>query len=143
MTTSIETPTEAELKSVLGSAFKTWTEILGRAGAACSPIATTWKPSKSPFGRMCLLQHKKRTLLYLTPDKSQIWVAIVLGERALQLAMAAGLPDSIKRLFEEAKPYAEGRGIRFSVDGLEEIPIVVKLLEAKTANPSKPPAIRT
>jgi hypothetical protein len=140
MTTSIELPTEAELRSVLGSAFKTWTEILSRAEATCSPIAMTWKPSKSSFGRMCLLQHKKRTLLYLTPDKHQVWVAIVLGERALQLAMAGGLPDSIKQFFHEAKSYAEGRGIRFTVSALDDIPTVVRLLEAKAASPSKPPA---
>ncbi len=81
---------------------------------------------------MCMLQHKKRTLLYLTPDKDRIWVAIVLGERAFQLALASSLPEVIKNLFLEARPYAEGRGIRFPIHSPEDLPAVAELLEIKT-----------
>jgi hypothetical protein len=82
---------------------------------------------------MCLLRHKKRTLLYLTPDKGQVLVAVVLGERAFELAMSASLPAAIKKMLAEAKPYAEGRGIRFPVDSVRGVPVVAKLVEIKTA----------
>ena len=81
---------------------------------------------------MCLLQHKKRTLLYLTPEKEKVRVAIILGERAYELAMASSLPAKIKKMFSEARPYAEGRGIRFSINSLRDISTIETLVELKT-----------
>ena len=114
MTVNIQPPSSARLESVLGSALSIWNGVISHAEGTYAPLTKIWKPSKTGFGQMCLLQHKKRTLLYLTPDKGMVWVAIILGERAFQLAMASSLPDGIKKLFLEAKPYAEGRGVRFN-----------------------------
>jgi hypothetical protein len=71
-------------------------------------------------------------LLYLTPEKENVRVAIVLGERAYDLAMASTLPAAIKKMFSEARPYAEGRGIRFSVSAPSDISTVQMLVEIKT-----------
>lgn len=133
MTSNVEPPGKAELESVLGSALPLWFAIIHMAEATCAPLSKVWKPSKSEFGRICLLQSKKRTLLYLTPDVDRVWIAIILGERAYQLAMASALPDAVKKLCLDAKPYAEGRGIRFPIGSLTEISTVAKLLEIKTA----------
>ncbi len=84
---------------------------------------------------MCLLQHKQRTLLYLTPGTEMFWVAIILGERAFQLAMSSPLPDSIKKLFVDAKPYAEGRGIRIPISSHRDIHAVADLVKIKTTPP--------
>ena len=128
----VKPPTDSELKAVLGSAGVLWSDILQAVEDAISPLDMEWKPSKTEFGRMCLLQHKKRTLLYLTPEKEKVRIAIVLGERAYGLAMASSLPAAIKKMFSEAKPYAEGRGIRFSVSSLSDISTIKKLVEIKT-----------
>jgi len=125
------------LKAVLGSAGVVWSGIVHAVEDIISPLDTQWKPSKTEFGRICLLQHKKRTLLYLTPEKEKVRVAIVLGERAFGLAMAGSLPAAIKKMLSEAKPYAEGRGIRFSVNSLSDIATVKKLVEIKTTPKSK------
>lgn len=125
-------PSGAELEGLMGPASSVWSGIMSHAETIYAPLSVIWKPSKTEFGRMCLLQHKKRTLLYLTPAKELVWVAIILGERAFQLAMASSLPEGIKRLLLEAKPYAEGRGIRFSIRSMNELAPIVKLLEIKT-----------
>ena len=132
MSTKAKSPTDAELKAALGSADVLWSGIVQAVEDAVSPLDTEWKPSKAEFGRICLLQHKKRTLLYLTPDKEKITVAIVLGERAYSLAMASSLPAAIKKMFSEARPYAEGRGIRFSVSSPSDLSTIKKLVEIKT-----------
>ena len=132
MPAKVKPPSEAELKTVLGSAIALWSGIVGVVEKACAPLDRLWKPSKAEFGRICLLQHKKRTLLYITPDKERVWVAIVLGDRAYDLAMASSLPAAIKKMFTEARPYAEGRGIRFPVSSLSDIPVIAKLVEIKT-----------
>lgn len=131
MSTKVKPPTEAELKAVLGSAGALWSGIVHAIEEMFAPLDREWKPSKAEFGRICLFQHKNRTLLYLTPDKERVWVAIVLGERACGLAMASALPVAIKKMFSEARPYAEGRGIRFPVSSLSDIPMITKLVEIK------------
>lgn len=125
-------PSDAELKAVLGKAGAVWSGIVRTVEEKFVPLDKEWKPSKSAFGRLCLLRHKKRTLLYLIPDKGQVVVAVVLGERAFELAMAASLPAAIKKMLSEARPYAEGRGIRFPVNSLGDIPVIAKLVEIKT-----------
>jgi hypothetical protein len=127
-----QSPTEAELKAGLGSAWVLWSDIVRAIEETFGPLERQWKPSKTGFGRMCLLQHGKRTLLYLTPDTGKIWIAIVLGERACGLAMASPLPGAIKKLLSEARPYAEGRGIRFSVASSSDIPTILQLVTTKT-----------
>jgi hypothetical protein len=133
MSTKVNSPTIAELPATLGHADALWSDIAQVVQAVVSPLDTEWKPSKTGFGRLCLLQHQGRTLLYLTPEKGQIRVAIVLGERACALAMASSLPPAIKQMFSEARPYAEGRGIRFSVSSPDDLTTINKLAEIKTA----------
>ena len=132
MSTKVKSPTSAELKAVLGSADVVWSDIFRVVEDMIAPLNTEWKPSKTEFGRICLLQHKKRTLLYLTPEKEKVRVAIILGERAYGLAMKSSLPAAIKKMFSEARPYAEGRGIRFSVSSASDISTIKKLVELKT-----------
>ncbi len=123
---------EAELKAFLGPAFALWSGIIKAVEGNFSPLTHEWRPSKAEFGRTCLLQHKKRTLLYITPDKGRVWVAIVLGERAYGIVMNSSLPTAIKTMFSQAKPYAEGRGIRFPVSSTSDISVITKLVEIKT-----------
>jgi hypothetical protein len=137
MPPKVKPPTPSELKAALGSASALWTDIVQIATTVAVPLTTEWKPSKTAFGRICLLQHNKRTLLYLTPGNETVTVAIVLGERAYRLAMASSLPAAIKKLFAEARPYAEGRGIRFSVTSPRDVATIKTLLAIKTAPKEK------
>ena len=132
MSAKVKPPTDAELSAALGSADVLWSSIMRIVEGVASSLDTEWKPSKTEFGRMCLLQHRKRTLLYLTPEKEKVRVAIVLGERAYGLAMASSLPAAIKKMFSEVRPYAEGRGIRFLVNSPSDLSTVKKLVQIKT-----------
>jgi hypothetical protein len=80
---------------------------------------------------MCLLKQKKRTLLYMTPDKGKVVIAVVLGERAVAIALASKLPPRIKKLITEARPYVEGRGIKFEVSSVKEVLMVTELVDIK------------
>ena len=126
-------PGADELSATLGAAEAIWNSIIQAAAAAHPSLETEWRPSKSEFGLMCLLRQKKRTLLYMTPEPKRILIGIVLGERAVEAALASALPDDLKTLFREARPYAEGRGIRFPVTKKREIETVMELLRMKTS----------
>ena len=132
MPASAKPPSEAKLNSKLGSACAIWTEILRAVRDVSGPVELQWTPSKAAFGLACLVQSGKRTLLYLTPDQDKVWVAVILGERAYRIAMSSTLPAPIKRMFAEARPYAEGRGIRYPVESLRGVPAVAKLVAIKT-----------
>jgi hypothetical protein len=124
-------PSERALAAELGAAQSRWNAIIAALTETYGPIDLEWKPSKSDFGSMCLLKQKKRTLLYLTPEKNSIRVAIVLGERAVAVALESRLPNAIKTMLQEAKPYAEGRGIRFSVSRAADLEVVENLVTIK------------
>jgi hypothetical protein len=130
---NVKPPSQPELGAVLGPAYPLWIGIIRVVEESGAPLDCVWKPSKLGFGRMCLLQHKKRTLLYLIPEKEKIQIAIIFGERAYRLASTSTLPATIKKMFREAKPYAEGRGIRFAVSSSDDFPTIAKLIEIKTA----------
>jgi hypothetical protein len=128
-----DAPSADALASGLGAARDVWEAIIASLAERFPPLVQSWKPSKSDFGRMCLLTHKKRTLLYLTPENGTVVVALVLGERAAALALESDLPDGIKALIREARPYAEGRGIRFPVSSADGVPAVAQLVALKAA----------
>ncbi|MDP1891466.1 MAG: DUF3788 family protein [Gemmatimonadaceae bacterium] len=118
-------------KTALGAADAMFTGIVRVVEELASPLDIEWKSSKIAFGHVCLLRHKKRTLLYLLPEKSSITVAIVLGERAYGLAMASTLSTAIKTSLSEARPYAEGRGIRVPVRTSRDFATIRKLVAIK------------
>lgn len=124
-------PTDRELASQLGDAKAVWDSIDKTIAESHGPVERVWKPSKLSFGRMCLLKQKKRTLLYMTPEKGEAQVAVVLGERAVALALESKLPERIKTLLKDAKPYVEGRGIRFAVKTPKDVDVVNELVKLK------------
>lgn len=124
-------PSASQIASELGTALDLWHKVIELVSESVGTIEQEWKASKSDFGHMCLLRHKKRTLLYMTPEKNQIRVAIVLGERAVGIALASALPECIKALIRDARPFVEGRGIRFAISSLSELSIVIDLIAIK------------
>ncbi|HUO98781.1 MAG TPA: DUF3788 family protein [Rhizomicrobium sp.] len=125
-------PSAAELRAALGESSGIWTAIVEAVAKGFSPLDQEWRPSKLEFGRMCLLRHKERTLLYLIPMAGQMLAGVVLGQRAYDLAMESDLPAAIKKMLSDAKPYAEGRGIRFTVKSAKDVANVVLLVKLKT-----------
>jgi hypothetical protein len=126
-------PSDAELKKALGKAAGHWQAIVAALGKDFSPLELEWRPSKLEFGRMCLVRHKERTLVYLIPMAGQLLIGVVLGQRAYELAMASALPLAIKKMLSDARPYAEGRGIRFTVKSAKDVANVALLVKLKTA----------
>ena len=123
---------ESRLKATLGSSYSTWRELIAALAAEFSPLDSEWKPSKLEFGSVLLLKWKKRTLLYVIPGQSQFEVSVVLGERAVGIALKSDLPNRTKKLISEARAYVEGRGVRFPVRSPDQIGVVVQLVRIKT-----------
>ena len=130
----VKAATPAELEAVLGKALVArWVSLLAALEDRYPELAQTWKPAKTGAGgRMCLLQHCERTLVYLIPREGELCASLVVGERAVALAMKAPLPEAIKTMVAEAKPYAEGRGLRLDVRTEKDVATVAALVALKT-----------
>ncbi len=124
-------PTRTSVVRRLGSARDAWDAIVAAVEEAHGPLASMWKPSKAGFGWWCALKKGKRTVVYLTPEDGAVRVAVVLGERAVARALDSALPEAIKTLIREARPYVEGRGIRFEVRTPAEVGVVTELVAIK------------
>jgi hypothetical protein len=125
-------PSTAELETALGKTYAVWQKLIADLAQDFGGLREEWKPSKLPFGQCCLLKQKDRTLLYLLPGASAFEISIVLGERAVAIALASDLSAGTKKMIAEARRYAEGRGIRFAVKSKAQIAEIRKLVVIKT-----------
>ena len=129
----MQSPSEESISAELGAARALWDQVISLVAGRFGPVEQEWKPSKTNFGSMCLIKVKKRTLIYLTPDTQAVSIGIVLGERAVQLALASKVPEVIKDLIRDARPYAEGRGIRFVLTADIDANVICDLIAIKLA----------
>lgn len=125
-------PALSELNTALGASAPVWQQLCTTLAQDFPDLRQEWKPTKLEFGRVCLLKQKDRTLIYLIPRRGDFEASIVLGERAVGLALADDLPEAIRRLIAEARPYAEGRGIRFPVTDHAQIGVIRRLVACKS-----------
>ena len=86
------------------------------------------------YGWSVQLQHKKRTVVYIIPNKGQRTGAFAFGEKAVAAAHAGDLPATILDLIDNAKKYPEGRAVRLDVKTKPDVEIVEKLAAIKLAN---------
>lgn len=126
-------PAPAALAAALGDAGPAWHGLVAALAADFPGLKAEWKPTKLEFGKVCLLRQKDRTLLYLIPRRGDFEVSVVIGERAVALALAGDLPAAIKQLITGARRYAEGRGIRFPVTNPGQTAAIRQLVACKTA----------
>jgi hypothetical protein len=126
-TAEVGPPSAAELHAALGKSTSAWPQIMSGLEEQFGPVALEWRPSDLAFGRLCLVRCDGQTLLYLIPMAGQLLVGVVLGEGAYRRAVASELRQGIKQMLAEAKPTAEGRGIRFTVKTEADIAEVVTL----------------
>ena len=126
-------PQAADLQSMLGRSSALWDRLVADMDVEYSPVEKTWNHSGAKWGWSLRLKQKKRTVLYMTPCKGHFLVGFVLGEKAVKAAHDGGLPDSVLTVIDEAKKYAEGRGVRIEVRNKKDLAITTKLAAIKMA----------
>lgn len=126
-------PQDADLKTMLGSAYPHWNELKTRISSqyAASP---EWGFSSPSTGWGLRLKAEKRTVLHMTPCKGYFLASFALGEKAVKAAHRSDLPASVMAVIDGAKKYAEGRGVRLEVRAAEDVHNIEKLAVIKMAN---------
>lgn len=127
-------PDPALLDSALGKAAVLWHAIHDYLVEACGGITDEWAFSGAKYGWSLRLVHKKRRIIYLTPQQGGFLAGIVLGDKALAAAQAAGLPEDVLAVINAAPKYGEGTGIRLDVKYKKQLPAIKTLIDIKLAN---------
>ena len=124
-------PTPDEVDAALGHAARLWAELIAAVHRDTGELTETWAfGAKS--GWSLRLVRKERNLIHMTPQAGRMLVSVVLGEKAIARAEAAGFASARTLEVADAAPkYAEGRGIRFPVDTDEDLVVAMELARIK------------
>jgi uncharacterized protein DUF3788 len=124
-------PTEKDLRSVLGKPYTAWVELIELVSNRIPPILQAWSFTT---GWSLRLKRKDRVIVYMTPRDGHFLVSFALGEKAVAAARASKLPATVLKAIESAPKYAEGRGVRFEVRQVRQVPPLAALAEIKNQN---------
>ena len=124
-------PTEEDLARALKGSFVFWNDLKERIASRFTPLTFEWGFTSKSTGWGLRLKHKDRIILYMTPCAGHFLASFALGEKAVQAAHKSNLPNSIMTIIDNAKKYAEGRGIRLEVSSARDVRNIEKLAAIK------------
>jgi hypothetical protein len=127
----IQPPSKSEILDALGKCYTQWIDLVQFFRDHVTPVSETWKNYGKSSGWTLLQKHKDRTIFYLFPNKRYFTVLFVYGEKAVEAAKEADLPDEILQRILHAKPYQEGRSFQIEVNGGKEMELIKKLIKIK------------
>ena len=129
-----EQPTDGELTAALGPARATWDQLLVDLAREHGANVQEWNSYSPKAGWSLRVKRKERTIVWLSPREGSFIAAFILGDKAVRAAQQAKLPKSVLQMINEAKKYAEGRGVRLEPKTPKDIETVKKLAVIKLAN---------
>ena len=124
-------PKEAELATALKESFLFWNELKKLISLRFKPLSTEWGYTSKTTGWGMRLKNKDRIILYMTPRDGHFLASFALGEKAVKAAHEDDLPVSVVTIIDNAKKYAEGRGVRIEVRNGRDVRNVEKLAAIK------------
>ena len=127
-------PDDKVLAQALGDTKALWDELIRHIETTYPPVTHRWSASKtSAFGLLRLIR-KERTILYLLPREGHFLTAFVFGEKATAAVRASDVPAAMVTALNDARPYAEGRGVRLETRTRQDVATMKKLAAIKMAN---------
>ena len=126
-------PKEADLAKALKDSFVFWNELAKLIALRFKPLSSEWGFSSKTTGWGMRLKNKDRTILYMTPCEGYFLASFALGEKAVNAAHEDDLPANVLKSIDNAKKYAEGRGVRLEVRNGKDVRNVEKLAAIKMA----------
>lgn len=127
-------PTDKDLQDNIGLNFDLWNEIKDYVFLKYPKGLAEWNYPGKKFGWSFRIKDKKRTIVYFLPRAGFFKVALVFGQKAYDEIMSSDIAMEIKTELEQAKKYAEGRGIRITVENSSAIEDIKKLIDIKLEN---------
>jgi len=127
-------PTDADLKKALGDTFGTWQQLVAFTKEMYPKAHEEWNFSSAKYGWSFRISDNKRVLLYLLPRDRFFKAAFVFGQKATDVIMQSHVHTDIKAEIQNARVYAEGRGIRIEIRDNFILEDIKKLIAIKVSN---------
>jgi hypothetical protein len=125
-------PATPALEAVLGAAAPHWAALIAEVSERSGGSTQLWRHGGTRNGWTLRLLRGDRVLAYLTPQAGRMLVGVVLGEKAIDRAQAAGFASRATMAVVDAAPrYAEGRGVRLEVRTDADLAIARELVRIK------------
>ena len=124
-------PTERDLRDSLGNTFDLWIRIRDFVMEQYPKGMGEWNFPGKKYGWSFRIKDKKRAIIYLLPRELHFKAAFIFGDKAMQAILESEVAESIKTELQQARKYAEGRGIRIDVKNEEPLEDIKKLVEIK------------
>ena len=127
-------PTEKDLVENLGNTYVLWKQIHDFVMIKYPKGLAEWNYPGKKYGWSFRIKDKKRAIIYFLPRDKFFKVAFVFGQKATDTILSSNISSEIKTELEQAKQYAEGRGIRIDVKNEMILPDIKRLIEIKLDN---------
>ena len=126
-------PDDQDLVVTLGDQYKLWNDLREFVLDKYPMAIEEWNYPGKKYGWSFRMKDKKRAIIYLLPQQGCFKAAFVFGQKAVDQVLQSEISTEIKTELQQAKVYAEGRGIRIDVKDTS-IPDLKRLVEIKLAN---------
>jgi hypothetical protein len=124
-------PTENELAEKLGSNYKLWQKIHALVLKKYPNGLAEWNFPGKKYGWSYRIKDKRRAIIYLLPREQFFKVAFVFGDKAVNEIMDSKICNNIKSELEQARKYAEGRGIGIIITNDSKLSDIEQLIDIK------------
>ncbi|MFT3740897.1 MAG: DUF3788 family protein [Breznakibacter sp.] len=124
-------PTDGQLVGLLGEKHQWWKSIEGYCLEKWPKLMQEWVFSGKNYGWNYRLKDKRRVVVYLIPIDTGFLVAFMFGEKAFEVVQQSDIDNRIKTDLQNARPYVEGRGIRYEITHPSQLSDVMKLIDIK------------
>ncbi len=126
-------PGEHDLAAALGETYAHWCFLRDHVTGSISGTTGEWNFPGMKYGWNYRIKDKRRAVIYLLPRDKYFLAAMVFGPKATNEILAGDIAHSIREELRNARPYAEGRGIRIEIRDGKLLPDILKLITIKTS----------
>jgi hypothetical protein len=124
-------PDPERLSDVLGESFNLLQQVREYLSQTFGEIVEEWKFYGAKSGWLLKMLKKKRNLFFVIPMQDFFVISFVFGDKAVAQIFETDLPDELKSTLQNARKYAEGRGLPIEVRSEKELEQIKTLVDIK------------
>ena len=133
-TDKAKVPVNDDLITPLGETYNLWMTLRDYVYEKYPDGKEDWNYPGKNYGWSFRIKDKKRAIMYFLPRERYFKVAFVFGGKATDYIMDSDISEDIKTDLQNAKVYAEGRGVSINVEDDSNIADIKELVEIKLAH---------
>ena len=133
-TTKETMPDEEMVKEKLGANYAHLVNLRQFIDDEIGVTTREWKFYGKKHGWNLKTFLKKRNLFFIIIYDGYFRIGFVFGEKAVISVLESGIDPSLKKELEEARKYAEGRGLAIRVDNADRLEDIKELVKIKVGS---------